>query len=316
MKNLSDAMNSGTSSQVSRRRTGIMILCMTAILLIIATIILTIGGIIAAVTTPKETPDDSEGGAGAAGYTTTTLDAATQLKTGDLLLLDDDHPYGGEAPTTVLFSNHKSRPKNDAGKNIYTISGVDKLAGTEQTVEAFHAMLKDFYAESQDDNLILAQAYDVKSGNQPDALYGAATTVDLSYYVYYKSSTDNEVATIYEVEKYQWIYDNAYKYGFVRASSAEGEEAMFRYVGKAHATYMNKQGKTLDQYVELLQTKTYQSPLKVTVEEADGKISYSIYHLSAEETAYVPEHGKYTVSGDNLGGYIITVNNTAAKNNK
>lgn len=313
MNKLLDAFRSGTVEQQNRRRNGIIVICVTALLLILSLLIFAVGSIVRAVSEPSDptpTPNDSEL---TGSYTTTTLEAA-QVKTGNLLLLDDTHAYEGN-PEVVLFANHKSRPKNTAGKNIYTIFGTDTLSATEETVLAFHDMIKDFYEQTQDENLILDGAYNVKSGNQADKRYTAGTVVSLSYYTYYTSSADYEMKSIYEVETYEWIYENAAEYGFVQVSEEKGEENMFRYVGQPHATYLAKNNKTVAEYLTLLKEKhTYQSPLKISAPGEDGKnVSYSVYYLSAEEMLYVPKHGQYTVSGDNESGYVITVNNTAAK---
>ena len=41
----------------------------------------------------------------------------------------------------------------------------------------------------------------------------------------------------------------------------------------------------------------------------------NIYHLTAEETPIVPSKFSYTVSGDNMGGYIVTVDRSGATAN-
>ncbi len=319
MKNLNDAFHSGTMEQQTRRRNGMIVISVTLVLLIIAFLVLAIGSLVIALSGDKEPDPDTPVDPADLGYTTTTLDASTKLKAGDLLLLDEDHPYAGSTPSVVKFNGHETRPKTADGKNIYTLSNSTSYAATEETVIAFHAMVKAYYEQSEDDDLIVDKAYNVDAGNQADEVYMAGTAIALKYYVNYTEEPD-KIESIWDVEDYEWIYDHAYEYGFVQVSKAEGEEHIFRYVGQPHATYMKKNNKTLSEYLTLLQGYTYTDPLKVTATNAvDGEtdkksVSYSVYYLTAEETAYVPEHGKYTVSGDNLGGYIITVNNTAAKN--
>ncbi len=303
MKQLFEAFNSGSAEQQKRRKLGALVIAVTAILLALTLVVLAVGSIVIAIAGPENDPKNSDDGA---DYITTTLDAATQLNTGDLLLLDSEHPYSGSAPDAVLFYNHESRPKNEENGHIYTIFGTTKLAATDDTVVAFHAMVRDFYAAIGDDDLILSQAYDLNSGNQPAQVYMTAAAIQLDYYSDFDT---RKTASIYGVEDYQWIYDNAAKYGFVRASSAEGEENIFRYVGQPHATYMQKNNLTLSAYLELLRTKTHRDPLKASAEVDGQTLSYNIYYVSANDTAYVPPHGNYTVSGDNLGGYIITAEN-------
>lgn len=313
MKNLNDALHSGTMEQQRKRKNGLLIICFTSVLLIIASLVLAIGSIVIALNDGKEPEPEDTSDPATLGYTSTTLDAATQLKSGDLLLLDEEHPFAGEKPSTVKFAGHESRPKNEDNKNIYTLANSTTYAATEETVVAFHALVKDYYEQSGDDDLIVDKAYNTEAGNQAGEIYTAGTAIALKYYVNYAEDPE-KMESIYDVEDYKWIYDNAHLYGFVQASKEEGKENIFRYVGQPHATYMKKNGKTLSEYLTQLQGYTYSDPLKVTA-STDGKsVSYSVYYISAEETAYVPEHGKYVVSGDNAGGYIVTVNNTAAKN--
>lgn len=314
MKNLNDALQSGTLEQQNRRKNGLLIIAFTAVLLFIASLVLVIGSIVIALKGDTKDPEIEEpSDPTTLGYESTTLDAEALLKSGDLLLLDEDHPYTGSKPTVVKFAGHETRPKSDDSKNIYTLANSTTYAATEETVVAFHAMVKDFYAQSKDDDLIVDKAYNTEAGNQAGEIYTAGTAIALKYYVNYSEDPD-KMESIYGVEDYQWIYDNAHLYGFVQISGEEGKENIFRYVGQPHATYLNKNGKSFSEYLTQLQGYTYSSPLKITA-TTDGKsTSYSVYYVSAEETAYVPEHGKYVVSGDNAGGYIITVNNTAAKN--
>ena len=136
--------------------------------------------------------------------------------------------------------------------------------------------------------------------------------IGLSYYVDFKTDPTN-IQSIYDVEKYEWLYDNAYKYGFVQASTEEGKENLFRYVGVAHATAMHNNNKTFAEYLTLVQERSYKAPLSVSVKNSAGDTeSYSIYYLAAGSELIVPTKWAYEVSGDNMGGYIVTVNKSKA----
>jgi D-alanyl-D-alanine carboxypeptidase len=116
-----------------------------------------------------------------------------------------------------------------------------------------------------------------------------------------------------------WFASNAHKYGFIN-SDPNGEyghgsdervaSTQFRYVGIAHATYIAAKGLDLEAYVELIKSNHKHSDDHLKIEGADGS-SYEVYYVaSAGETTNVPipENYQYTVSGDNIGGFIVTVN--------
>ena len=115
------------------------------------------------------------------------------------------------------------------------------------------------------------------------------------------------------MDDYSWLYDNAHKYGFIRLYpvSGEGDEAdtsnanIFRYVGEAHASYIYKNKLTLESYIELIKTKPAADALSIT---AASGAKYKVYYVGEGAAQIVPSTFEYTVSGDNMGGYIVTVN--------
>jgi D-alanyl-D-alanine carboxypeptidase len=243
-----------------------------------------------------------------------TLDAAL-IHSGNLLILDNAHRYQGD-PKTVIIRAYEGRPKTQTGSNVYSIvsRGVSEeldFRGTSEAVSALNLMMADFYAAKADDNLCITRAYTLASKDTTDAPFTAATTFELEYYYEYPG----EIRGIYGVEKYDWIYSNAYKYGFVNiddpAASEEGGSGLFRYVGVAHATYMKTKKLQLSTYLEQLRSTTPDAPLLTKV----GKITYASYYLSADGEILVPTEHEYTVSGNNTDGYIITasITKSAAK---
>ena len=102
--------------------------------------------------------------------------------------------------------------------------------------------------------------------------------------------------------KYEWFSKNAWKYGFVVRYPEEKEKVTkigyepwhFRYVGVPHAYYMTKHGLCLEEYLELLQSKTKDEPLKFKC----GSKTYKVWHSDKKPK------GK-SFSGDNYSGYIV-----------
>lgn len=120
-----------------------------------------------------------------------------------------------------------------------------------------------------------------------------------------------------------WIFKNCHKYGFVlrypedkQSHTQVGSSYNYdyteaiRYVGIPHATYMVQNNLCLEEYVQKLKTGATQDvPLQIT--GADGKLYAAYYVTSAEGqlTQYrVPSNYSYEISGDNISGFIITVN--------
>ncbi len=120
-----------------------------------------------------------------------------------------------------------------------------------------------------------------------------------------------------------WIYQNAEKYGFI-VRYPNGKESTthirdnyyldcFRYVGVAHATYIKANNLSLEEYVALLQAQ-YAGDTHLKITGADGN-NYEVYYVPAntENNANgitqfkLPKNFKYDISGDNIGGFIVTV---------
>ena len=121
-----------------------------------------------------------------------------------------------------------------------------------------------------------------------------------------------------------WLEAHAAEYGFViryDGSKAEitgilDEPWHVRYVGVPHATYMSEHLLCLEEYLELLRTshKYTDTPLEISAGDKD----YLVYYVEATADASftsipVPpaSEGTYTISGDNMNGFIVTVEKAA-----
>ena len=126
--------------------------------------------------------------------------------------------------------------------------------------------------------------------------------------------------------EYEWLEAHCAEYGFIiryeaSKSSLTGiadEPYHLRYVGVPHATYMTEHDLCLEEYLELLRTnhKYENTPLEFS---AQGK-DYLVYYVAANTadgatftSVPVPpaSEGTYTISGDNMSGFIVTVEKTA-----
>ena len=112
-----------------------------------------------------------------------------------------------------------------------------------------------------------------------------------------------------------WFEENAGNYGFIvrypeGKSESTGENPRtytYRYVGVPHASYINTNKLCLEEYIAEVKGHTNENPLEITANGHD----YSVYYIAAEEegttAVSVPADKTYTISGDNDGGFIVTV---------
>ncbi|MBE7683862.1 D-alanyl-D-alanine carboxypeptidase family protein [Paenibacillus sp. P13VS] len=118
------------------------------------------------------------------------------------------------------------------------------------------------------------------------------------------------LATMDEAPEGAWLEKNAWKYGFilrypkdkVSLTGIQYEPWHFRYVGLPHSAVMYKNNLVLEEYLDLLKEKD-----NIMVEVEGEKYHIRYYRADGDTTVYIPEHGRYDISGDNKDGVIVTV---------
>ena len=230
------------------------------------------------------------------GETTSIELSETQIYSGNLLTLNDDNHYKGE-PELINIED----ARDEHGAFISLFGNKNFFEATPKTAQALFDMVVDCnkaLAEdgSDDDNLVLSGAYNVNEISTQKGVYSSGEAVAIS--CCYEGSTQ-DIRPINEVPKYKWIYNNAHKYGFVPVSANSN---VFRYVGVQHATAARSNGTYLNTYLKKLKNATVEAPLTL---DANGT---SVAYYCPINDVKVPKNYDYDISGDNVGGVIITVN--------
>ncbi len=292
--------------------------------------------------TPKETKDGTaeteapETGAFAKGYMSVEIDQ-TQLHCGELILVGGEYDYKNLEKYDLL-EIYYNRKKYDGGARAYQLSGIDlKLA--DLVLAELNAMNEKFYEETGKGGLLIRSAY--RTREEQKALYDARVESDgaakAEKYVakpgYSEHETglsfdmsvyeDGENTYISEEPEYLPIYEMAYKYGFILRYPANKTEITginyeawhFRYVGLPHAYFMSENGLCLEEYLELLRTEFTYSDIHLAVSaiDRDGNVrNYEIYFVPADKNkgktdVLVPKGYEYEISGNNVDGFIVTV---------
>lgn len=245
-----------------------------------------------------------------------------QMHSGDLVLVNGSYAYDfdANAPTVSLVNIHDTQSFNyPVGKEDFEVAGrimpfldqlvdaCDSAVGSKMTgvASAYRSME---YQQSVWDEM--AELYGEEYARSYVAIPGysehhTGLSVDMS--IFYE---DGSEGTFSESENAVWMNENSYHYGFIRRYAEDKVEVTgisneawhFRYVGIPHATYMATQNLCLEEYIDYLRANARaDKPLSITCDSG----TYEVF-FTTETTIEEPE-GEYTVSGNNVDGYIITV---------
>ncbi|NLK38996.1 MAG: M15 family metallopeptidase [Clostridiales bacterium] len=266
-----------------------------------------------------------------AGINYITLELAkTKLHEGDLILVNSDFPF-------VFPTNHEATLKPIYGnKNQnYQVSRSDHKIRAD-LIEILNTMFTEFADLSGKKDVHIYSAYrsldqqkDIydynveKYGVEEASLYVAlpgnsehhiGTAIDVNIY----SSVDKKMYNLPDLPGYDWVTENFHRYGFILRYPEDKightgigyEPWHFRYVGVPHATIMKEKNYCLEEYTAFL--RNYPFSGEHFTYEVDGT-RYEIYYvpLAEDENAKtevpIPADLEYTLSGNNIDGYIVTM---------
>ena len=313
IEKLEKYFNTGSTDKQNKRRLGGLLIAITAMLLAASIVAVAVGGVVAAVAGiigTKEPDEDSDG-----GVNTHLAEAALT----DLTAKENKLFKLTNAEATLTEADYKklqrpNRPVADDGETkLYGCESADNFALQNEAFEAFNAFVSAFYKQKKNTKLWVKVAYNIQGGNV--SYYASALAVKLDYV------TDGEnytTASIYGEKDYEWLYDHAYEYGFVRVSNVEGEENVFKYVGLSHAKYIQSQQKknkdtfySIESYIAEIKATTPDTPIKIsTVKKAlgeSGTTAYYVYYMPADSAVVKLPTDKYAYTVMAIdGGYVVT----------
>lgn len=317
MKKISELLGLGKANSQKTKKLLFISILVTAALIVA----LLAAFIIAQIASkPQEDPAEGEGdGTGDTSSYITVQVSAPAIHTGDLIVVNKNSHYTfpeGVELVDIPTSGNKYGVRSSGMK-------ADKTA-----LEALNKMMDALYKNVTDANIVVTTAY--RSAADQTALNTAtpAGASDFHTGKLFELKDGDTYAGVDAEDKYAWLYDNAHKYGFIVRYPDDTEEKSytsktgvddfayaFRYVGVAHATYMYNNKLCLEEYVELIRSSYAYGTAELTVKA--GGSNYVVYYVGSSgdvTDVQVPEKYKYEISGDNVGGYIITVNRSARAN--
>ena len=214
-------------------------------------------------------------------------------------------------PESALKQMSTNIPKaNGVDAYILRSDRADTFKANAEALTALNKMAKDFATQNTatDKKLTVWTAY--RSEEAQNALGSSVGGGHSDFHtgMLFELTVNDTANSIASDTAFDWIYENAHKYGFIERypeakSSHTGVsnfDNAFRYVGVAHATYIKTNGICLEEYVALLQSSNG-TPLTA----GEYSITYAKINTDGKTEVTLPS-ASATVSGDNLGGIIIT----------
>lgn len=242
---------------------------------------------------------------------------------GPLILVNNEYPYRPIAQQLTSVYDSKTRAYKVKDKKVQL---------SPELMEPLNRMMDDFNQATEiGDAMILsgyrseeeqAQLYKKRVGQKGEE--AAAKWVARPGYsehhtgyawdfgIYHDNGRSED---FYGQRKYKWLNDHCQEYGFIvryyeDKTSMTGiafEPWHFRYVGEPHAEFITKKGFCLEEYIAFLKNYPF-GKVHLTLQGADGK-KYEVYFVEAigeEVQVFVPKNRRYTISGNNVDGFIVT----------
>lgn len=254
-------------------------------------------------------PDDTE-----TIYTSVSA-MPNEIYTGDLILVNKEHEYSFPA------SEEESgiTPIYEMASDSYQFRDYE-ISLASKTITALNSMMDAFYSQAGNTDIMVISGYRTKEDQD------SMTDTDIKGgYSEYHTGLNFDLGIFPEGENsyyytpdgdYAWINDNCANYGFILRYPKDKEDKTgmdsstykFRYVGVPHALYMKENDLCLEEYINELKNYTSDGEhLKVSGSEKNYEIYYVPADPSANTEVPVPADKTYTISGNNVDGFIVTV---------
>ena len=240
---------------------------------------------------------------------------------GDLILVNGEAHYQTDKPNDLVTVASQKTEKYSVKNN--------ELEVREKIIEPFNRMMSDFADETGLTDVMVISAH--RTVEYQQMLYEndlKRTGLDYSEEVAKPGESEHHTGLVMDLGivtsdgskffdasgDHIWVNQNCYKYGFVVRYPESKKDITqiihapwhYRYVGPVHAAVMEKKGFCLEEYIDFLRKYPFEGEhLKTTVEGKD----YEIYFVSASGDTVevpVPKEKEYTVSGNNVDGFIVT----------
>jgi len=236
---------------------------------------------------------------------------------GDLVLVNKEYEYS--FPVT---DETQIVPIYEQMSGSYKVSDYETSLSTK-AISALNNMMDAFYEQTGLADGMIISGYRTKE--YQDEIYNSGTSDIKGGYSEFHTGLSFDLGIFPEGEnsyyylpegEYAWIQENCGNYGYI-LRYPEGKEDItgmdkksyqFRYVGIPHAVYMCQNNMCLEEYINFIKSYTYETEhLTVAGPDKNYEIYYVPADMSADTEVPVPSDKTYEISGNNVDGFIVTV---------
>lgn len=250
--------------------------------------------------------------------------SSDEIHSGELALINNTYAHVADGVHSIIPYELPADVYSAKTRDYYILDTTIDLNPT--VINKLNTMFADYRAFSGAADVMINAAY--RSVEQQQAIFeqkGANIAARPGYSEHHTGYafdicifSGGKSRAFADEDHYTWIPENCKKYGFIRRypegktdiTGITFEPWHFRYVGVPHSYYITENSLVLEEYIELLHHYTLTGEhLKITAEGTD----YEVYYVPAEESntmVYCPIDKKYTISGNNIDGFIVTVDLT------
>lgn len=250
-------------------------------------------------------------------FTTISVETST-FRQGDLIVVSPDHKMTAEPADKIV-------PVWEKKTTDYKLSDLS-VKCADRLIPNLNNMLAALHGNVSSNALTIACGYrtvaeqqDIhdsnrnSNGREPEGGCSDLNT-GLSFSAWVYPSTEGKI----NEGKFAWLSENCHEYGYIvrypnGKSSLTGIDASsdyyitYRYVGAPHSYLIYFNDYCLEEYIEFVMRFSVDNRY---VFNREGT-TYEIYYVPASEGETtelpVPTAYEYTVSGDNIGGFIVTI---------
>ena len=243
----------------------------------------------------------------------------SEMKKGDLILINDQYSFDpDEAKNLVSIAAEKNSSYLLTDKN-------GSLSGN--VLKALNKMMDGFAAATGRRNVSILSSYRTVEKQQQlfdervarSGIEEAKKWVAVPGYSEHHSGMAFDLAVVVDGiaqtfkgnGDYSWFEKHCFEYGFIRRYPPEKvditktsyEPWHFRYIGQPHAAIMDLYDLCFEEYIDFLRDFPFGG--EHYFYETGGYI-YEIYYIEGLDVS-IPKYQKSTVSGNNVDGFIVTV---------
>ncbi|PQZ55791.1 MULTISPECIES: D-alanyl-D-alanine carboxypeptidase family protein [Bacillus] len=231
-----------------------------------------------------------------------------EIYKGNLLLVNKDYPVKKDSiRSDIINVNHNSELVR--GYVIFDRN----LRLSKEVVKKFLNVVDAAGKESVNHFLISSGYRDFQEQRQLYEKMGSDYALPPGYSEHNLGLSLDVGSTQKKMEKApegKWIEDNVWKYGFVlrypknksNITGIQYEPWHIRYVGLPHSAIMQKKKITLEEYLDFLKEEK-----EISTDVEGKKYTVSYYKVSNRMSVNIPVNKQYEISGNNMDGVIVTV---------